>query len=191
MTTSDVILEVARILDRLGIAYMVCGSVASSIYGRVRTTQDVDLVLDLSSGQVEPLVRALTQDFYVNREAILEALRNGSSFNAIHTATSFKTDFFILKKTPYDAEAFSRRSLEKMEESRETKLVLNSPEDSILHKLRWYRMGGEVSDQQWRDVLGVLQVQAGRLDEAYLNRWAAHLGVSDLLEKVRQEAAGG
>jgi hypothetical protein len=190
MTTFDVILAIARILDHLGIAYMIGGSVASSVHGRLRTTQDADFVIDLSPGQIEPLMQSLAQDFYVSRDAMREAVRDRRSFNAIHTATSFKVDLFILGNTPYDVEAFGRRSLEKLDDSSETRLVLSRPEDSVLHKLQWYRMGGEVSEQQWRDVLGVLQVQEGRLDEAYLDRWAAQLGVSDLLAKVRREAAG-
>jgi hypothetical protein len=190
MTTFDVILAIARILDHLGIAYMIGGSVASSVHGRLRTTQDADFVIDLSPGQIEPLAQSLAQDFYVSRDAMREAVRDRQSFNAIHTATSFKVDLFILRNTPYDMEAFARRSLEKLSDSSETKLVLNRPEDSVLQKLHWYRLGGEVSEQQWRDVLGVLQVQEGRLDEAYLDRWAAQLGVGDLLAKVRREAAG-
>ena len=57
-------------------------------------------------------------------------------------------------------------------------------EDTILAKLVWYRKGGEVPDRQWHDVLGVIQVQAGRLDSAYLREWAANLRVTDLLVKA-------
>ncbi len=63
-----------------------------------------------------------------------------------------------------------------------------SAEDTVLTKLEWYRMGGEVSDRQWRDVLGVLKVQGKRLDLAYLRRWATELGIADLLERALAEA---
>ena len=66
-----------------------------------------------------------------------------------------------------------------------------SPEDTLLHKLVWYKLGDEVSDRQWGDAVGVLKVQAGTLDESYLNEWAGRLGVTDLLERARRDAAGG
>jgi hypothetical protein len=67
--------------------------------------------------------------------------------------------------------------------------MLVSPEDIILLKLEWYRLGGGTSERQWQDILGVLQVQAGRLDQAYLDHWSADLGIADLLQRARQESA--
>jgi hypothetical protein len=66
-----------------------------------------------------------------------------------------------------------------------------SPEDTLLHKLVWFRLGDEISDRQWGDVLGVLRVQGERLDQAYLDAWATSLGVADLLERARTTARGG
>ena len=65
-----------------------------------------------------------------------------------------------------------------------------TPEDTVLHKLRWFRDGGEVSQRQWMDAVGVLEVQVDRLDREYLARWARELGVSDLLERALGEAGG-
>jgi len=66
-----------------------------------------------------------------------------------------------------------------------------SPEDTVLAKLEWFRAGGETSERQWADVVGVLKTLAGRLDEAYLKRWAAALGVEDLLERALAESREG
>ena len=66
-------------------------------------------------------------------------------------------------------------------------VVQCAPEDILLQKLRWYRLGSETSDRQWRDVLGIVRVQAGRLDAAYLRRGATILGVEDLLTKAMSE----
>ena len=71
----------------------------------------------------------------------------------------------------------------------EQSIFVTSPEDVILSKLEWYRMGGEVSDRQWRDILGVLKTRAGELDLTYLHQWAKELKVNDLLERILKEAA--
>lgn len=64
---------------------------------------------------------------------------------------------------------------------------MDTPEDILLEKLRWYRLGGEVSDRQWCDVLGIVAVQGSRLDEAYLRRDAASLDVTNLLERALRQ----
>jgi hypothetical protein len=61
---------------------------------------------------------------------------------------------------------------------------LAAPEDIILNKLEWFRLGGEVSDRQWGDILGVMRVQGESLDMKYLRAWAKKLALSDLLEKA-------
>lgn len=60
-----------------------------------------------------------------------------------------------------------------------------------MRKLEWFRAGGEVSEQQWRDVVAVLKAMGTRLDVEYLERWAVELGVSDLLERARKQGRGG
>jgi hypothetical protein len=64
-----------------------------------------------------------------------------------------------------------------------------SPEDIILLKLEWFRIGGEMSERQWNDVLGVFEIQGSRLDQTYLDHWAPVIGVADLLARARQEIA--
>jgi hypothetical protein len=61
---------------------------------------------------------------------------------------------------------------------------VESAENTVLSKLEWFRAGGEVSERQWWDVVGILRAQAHGLDEAYLDRWAVTLGVADLLERA-------
>lgn len=187
-TPVQILTQVSRLLDSLRIPYMIGGSFASSVHGMARHTRDADLVIDLAPHQVDPLVQGLESDFYVSRDAIQEALRDHDVFNAIHLDSTFKIDFFVLGTSPFDREEFRRRETHQPMESSGSRLVFKTPEDTIMRKLDWYRAGGEVSEQQWRDVLGVLAVCRARLDDAYLDQWATSLELSDLLARARHEA---
>ncbi len=189
---SDVLkalLPVVEALEKLGIAYQIGGSVASSVYGVPRTTMDIDLVANLRPEHVRPLVDLLKDQYYLSPEAIHEALRRRSSFNLIHLETMVKVDVFILRPEPYEQEAFRRSRRDTVVEESAREFFLSSPEDVILHKLAWFRMGGEVSERQWSDVMGVIRVQADVLDFAYLRQWATALGLADLLEQAIREAS--
>ena len=183
-----VMILVIDAFDNLGVQYLIGGSLASALHGTARSTLDIDLVANLRSEQVMPLVEALQKDFYIDDRMITDAIQRQSSFNLIHLATLFKVDVFIPKHRPFEQVQFQRRQLQLVANDPERKAYVTTPEDIILAKLEWYRLGGEVSDHQWSDIQGVLKVQAGRLDLNYLRQWAAELGVTDLLEKALQEA---
>lgn len=185
------LIPVVEALEGLGVAYQIGGSVASSVYGVPRTTMDIDLVADLRPEHVPPLVAHLQDQYYISPEAIYEALRRRSSFNLIHLETMVKVDVFVLRPEPYEREAFRRSRRDMLTEESGREFYLSSPEDIILHKLAWFRMGGEVSERQWSDVVGVIRVQANGLDSAYLKHWATVLGLADLLEQALYEATEG
>jgi hypothetical protein len=183
-----VTLLVAGVLEHLGIPYLVGGSLASSLQGIPRATHDVDLVADLNSEHVEPLEGALRDSFYVDAEMIREAIRRRASFNIIYLPTMLKVDIFVLKRDPLSLQEMARRQSFQLGDSPSERLMLASAEDIILQKLDWFRRGGEISDRQWNDVLGVLKVGGSRLDVPYLRSWAPQLNVSDLLERALQES---
>ncbi len=174
--------------EGLGIPYYIGGSVASSAYGLSRTTVDVDLIADIKIHQVYPLVKALKKDYYIDANMITNAINTTTSFNLIHLKTMIKIDIFIPKAQPYDSKALARRQPDTLEEGDYRKFYLSSPEDVILSKLLWYQQGGQVSQQQWNDVLGVLKVQADKLDLKYLKHWASQLNISDLLNRSLDDA---
>jgi hypothetical protein len=179
--------SVVRVLESLGIANTVGGSIASSFAGEPRSTIDIDIVAAIATTHIPALVAALTPDFYVDAEALGRAVRNRTSTNMIHQASMLKVDLFIAGGTPLDAQQLARRQV--MQVGDGDTLGVHPPEDILLQKLRWFRMGGEVSDRQWRDVLGIVRVQAARLDLDYLRHNAPILNVTDLLDRALREGS--
>ena len=174
--------------DDLGLSYYIGGSLASSAYGVARSTLDVDLVLELETFHIQPLVSKLKGEYYIESEMINDAIKEKTSFNIIHLKSMLKIDVFILKDQLYSKKAFERKIKDKLdEEAGSINIYLCSPEDIILHKLEWFKSGGEVSERQWLDIQGVIKVQFNKLDKDYLKWWAKQLGVFSLLEKSFSE----
>ena len=182
-----VILKVVKVFEYLGINYLIGGSLASAVYGTIRATMDADIVADINPYQVPKLESSLQGDFYIDRDMILDAIQHASSFNLIHLESMFKVDVFILKQRPFDLNQMQRRIAQIVGDLIEEKVYFSTSEDIILAKLEWFRAGGEISERQWRDILGVLSVQGDRLDFNYLQKWAEILGVQGLLRKAKQE----
>ena len=183
-----VALLVSDALEACHVRYLVGGSLASAVSGEPRSTLDVDLVVELTEKDVEPLVAALGDKFHVDADSIRRAVRERSSTNVIHYPTSTKVDLFIMGGSPIDAEQMNRRQRVQVSTEPDRWLYVHTPEDILLQKLRWYRMGNEVSDRQWRDILGIILVQGNRLDQPYLSHSAEALGVSELLQRALSEA---
>jgi hypothetical protein len=182
-----VVAALADAFDGLGIPYLVGGSLASSLYGVPRATQDADLMADVKRQHIEPLTRALEPDFYVAAELISDAIRRRSSFNVIHLASMFKADIFLPRNDEWSREEWARVRTESISIGTDPKAIrFSSAEDTILHKVLWYRLGGDISDKQWSDILGILRIQATSLDWAYLEKYAAVLNVGDLLQTARK-----
>lgn len=171
----------AEALEDLGVRYYLVGSVASSLHGRPRLTIDADLVADLRSEHARALCDRLQAEYYVDEQMILEAIRRRRSFNVVHFATALKVDVYVPTAGEYARLALERAS--RLQLGPAAKLMVGSAEDVLLYKLYWYRLGNEVSDRQWGDILGIAEVQPA-LDRDYLARWAKTLGVEDLLERV-------
>ncbi|MBT9316836.1 hypothetical protein [Leptothoe spongobia] len=167
------------IFDRVHIHYYITGGVASSLYGDPRTTRDLDIVLNIQSSKISPLVEALTQEgFYVPG---VEDTISGrmQTLQIIHTESILQADLVISGNDPWDLLKFERRQLN-------DGLYFASPEDVILNKLRWRQRSQ--SEKQWRDVLGVLKVQGQGLDFEYMKEWAERLGLTEDLDRATESA---
>jgi len=174
---------VIEIFEKIGVSYYIGGSLASSAYGVARATMDIDLVADLSLDHVEILVKTLEEKYYIDEDMIKDAINQKGSFNIIHLETSMKIDVFVLQDSPYFKNVFSRKRAEILDEGGRL-FYLPSPEDIILVKLDWYKLGDCSSERQWNDIIGVLKVQKKNLDLAYLRHWAIELQVDKLLNNA-------
>lgn len=187
MTTADTLRCIVESLDRAGIGHMLAGSFASSLHGLARTTADIDLVIDTTPAALDEFLDHLHADrFYVDRAGAHTALARRDQFNVVDMTNGWKVDLIVRKDRPFSISEFGRRM---------PTTVLGvgtsvaTPEDTVLAKLEWARLGG--SERQVRDVIEILRIQAERLDSAYLDRWADDLGLTEKLAGARRVAAAG
>ncbi|RJQ26920.1 MAG: hypothetical protein C4589_09135 [Peptococcaceae bacterium] len=172
-------------LDRTGIQYMMTGSVVSSLQGEPRSTHDIDMVVAIRKSGAKRLVEAFPPPgFYINGDSILDAINRQSMFNLIDVKTGDKVDFWILTDEPFDQLRFSRKI---SEEFMGLKMLVSSPEDTILAKLRWAKLSGG-SEKQFTDALRVYEVQYGKLDIDYLEQWVKKLNIESLWKRLLDEA---
>ena len=176
------------LIDSLGIRYVTGGSVASSLQGMPRQTIDLDVVIELEPGDVGRLVTEAARYFYVSEDAVRGAVRHKSSFNLIHAETAFKVDIYVSDGSAFDRAQFDRAIEVELPLLGPRRVKIASAEDVVLRKLEWFKLGNEVSDRQWYDLMGVLKVQGQRLDFAYLNQWARARGLASLLDRAKTEA---
>ena len=179
----EVTFLVIAALETLGMRYVIGGSLASGIYGEPRFTRDADLLADMNSAHIEPLCNMLEPQFNIAKESIENALKYRSSFNVIHFQSLFKVDVFIPKPRQFDEQQLQRRVLQVLALP-EKRAYVATAEDTVLAKLEWYRQGNEISEQQWRDVVGIFKASSGSLDIPYMERMANQLGVLDLLQRL-------
>ncbi|MCX7012487.1 MAG: hypothetical protein NTW86_07995 [Candidatus Sumerlaeota bacterium] len=184
MSQQDLLNLVIEALDRAGISYMLTGSLASSLQGEPRLTHDIDLVVAIRQEDVAGFCQSFPPPrYYLDRDAVKEAIARESMFNLIDLDEGDKADFWVLTNQPFDLSRFSRRCVENV---LNRNLCVSSPEDTILAKLRWAALSGG-SEKHFQDALRVFEVQRERLDMKHLNDWAVRLGIEDLWKRIRRE----
>ena len=184
MSYAEVFRRIVWHLDRHGIAYMLVGSFASAYFGALRTTVDVDIVIEATPEQLRGLVTDLqASDYYAELDAALDALKHESLFNAIDKTSGWKIDLIIRKSRPFDHEGFRRRVAAKLFD---IQLFVASAEDVIISKLEWTKLGG--SQRQIEDVAKVLTAQWKTLDQIYLSKWIGELELQEQWSAAKRSA---
>ena len=181
MTERDVLLDVARRLDKLQLSYMLTGSLASMYYGVARFTHDIDLVIQIPPTAATRLAQEFQPEYFADEQMIREAYHGTFQFNLLHHETGIKIDFWLTRPDPFHREMFERRRCEIVWGQQ---LWICTAEDVLLHKLYWNKI--TPSERQLFDVRGVIQVCGGKLDWTYIENWAAQLTVADTLRELRQ-----
>ena len=177
-------LQVTKIFEQSGIPYYLGGSIASSLFGIPRTTLDIDIVVDIRQHHIPLLIKSFSEkEYYLDSDAMTDAIKHGTSFNIIHRDTFYKIDVFVPQDDLFQKEVFTRRMKHNLSNEIQDSLFFPSPEDIVLLKLKWYKAGGNVSEKQWTDILGVLKAQGNHLDREYMTKWSDYLGIKDLLAK--------
>ena len=176
---------IAEVFDNLGILFYVGGSVSAFEHGYERYTHDIDVVADIQEAQAHPLAIRLQGDYYCDAEMIRDAARRRSSCNFIHLGTGFNVDIFLSQDAPYPREQMRRRQLAQFDDTHQ--FPVSSIEDTILAKVDWYHIGGEISDRQWNDLHELITLRGADLDLAYLYHWAAEIGRAELLDRALTE----
>lgn len=181
MELSELLHHLTSELDRLNIPYLITGSMATIAYGEPRLTNDIDVVVDLRLEQVEDFCRAFpAPEFYCSPAAVRSAVLRRFQFNVLHPSSGLRIDVMIPEPSEFNRSRLSRAA--RLRTTADTTAWFASPEDAILKKLEYYRLGG--SDKHLRDIAGVLKIRRDRLDYAYLAQWAQKLGVSDLWQQL-------
>lgn len=172
--------RVVEMLSAAGIPHMLAGSFASAYHGTPRTTQDVDLVIDPSPEGLQVFVsRAETAGFYVDPNRARDALERRRQFNVLEPQSGWKADLIVRKDRPFSREEFARREPATILGA---EVFVASPEDTILAKLEWSARTD--SERQLADATGIVANKGEGLDRAYIERWAAELGVRELWRRI-------
>jgi len=181
MEQSDLLRHLVRCLEKLDIPYFITGAVASIAYGEPRLTNDIDIVAEINDGHVTKLMECFPEgEYYLDSDAILEAIKRRHQFNIIHPGSGLKVDVMIPKRDAFDESRFAR--IKRMRPLEDTEANFASPEDVIIKKMEYYKKGS--SDKHIRDIMGMLKISAEMIDLGYISSWAKKLHLDDIWELI-------
>lgn len=175
MSVENVFRKVQHALDEAGVPYMITGSFASSVHGEPRASKDIDIIISPTRDQLVAFMSLFPTDQYeAQLEAALEAMRHAGIFNIIDYETGWRIDFIFRKNRPFSIEEFKRR---RVIDLAGLQLFVASPEDILLAKLEWAKLGE--SQRQIEDAAHIIRIQGHHLDRRYVDHWVRELDLSE------------
>lgn len=184
-TLIETLSAVTDALEQEGVIHAVAGSVASSLYGEPRMTQDVDIVVIAKPDEISRVAARLHPRFYAPSDMLSEAAAAHGLANVVDNATGLKADISFVPAAGYLADAVRRRKRLQFGATG-PEFWLTTAEDVVLMKLLWRR--DTQSSKQWEDALSVVRVRGVTLDWKYLFEQATALSIREELERLRDEA---
>lgn len=181
MEQHELLEHLVHCLRSLEIEYLITGSVASMAYGEPRLTNDIDVVADIKEAHIKSLKNCFPEEqFYLNEDAVKEAIRRHHQFNIIHPSSGLKIDVIIRKGDAFDNSRFCRAK--RLNVAKDTEAVFAAPEDVIIKKMEFYKKGE--SEKHMRDITGILKISGDIVDYDYINQWAEKLGLEEIWSAV-------
>jgi len=180
----ELLQKVVGVFERLGIPYLITGSVAAMAFGEPRLTNDIDIVAAIDEKHVKDLVMSFPSDeFYISEEMVREAIHRQGQFNIFHPESGIKVDVIIKQDTPFDNSRFERLLRIYPAESYQANFA--APEDVIIKKMEYYKAGG--SEKHLRDITGILKISGETVDWAYITKWAKCLDLTEVWGAVQEK----
>jgi hypothetical protein len=180
---------ILSVLEQAGIDYMIGGAVAVWPWGEPRSTQDIDIVIHLGLEQINPLSEALEGvDIYLPPDIILENLhetRVDLPINAIHGASGYKAEMFLLREGDELRKAAFQRRVKVDFGSEIGEIFIHSPEDLIIYKMLYYSLSQQT--KHIRDIGSIIKTRGDELDYEYIEKWAAIKQLTRIWQAIRRE----
>lgn len=181
MEQYELLRHLVRCLETLKIPYLVTGAIASIAYGEPRLTNDIDVVADIEEKHIPGLTECFPEEeFFLDADAIKEAIRHCHQFNIIHPSSGLKIDVIIHKKDTFDNSRFSR--IKRIRPVEDTEANFAAPEDVIIKKMEYYKEGG--SEKHLRDITGIMKISGELIDYDYISQWAERLELKDIWNAI-------
>ncbi len=186
MEPSELLPELIRILEGLGLRYFITGSTATILYGEPRFTNDIDVVVELPPARIDEFCGAFPAPlYYCSRSAVIDAVKQAFQFNILSPATGMKVDVIVASNSDYDQIRLQRTR--RIKNAAGTEGAYAAPEDVIVMKMVYFREGG--SEKHLRDITGMLKTCSIPIDRDYVAKWAESFGCGDIWERILERAS--